>query len=378
MEMANLLRTESEKITTRMLDLHGLFEHNTTFDYSDYEYKEDCIKLRSFVSIFVIILYSVALVLGLTGHVLVLVVLWQKRRSWSVTDAFVLHLSIVDILLLLTIPLWAVDANKGWSFGTGWCKVTGALFKINFYCGIFLLTCISLDLYFCIVHAVQMRSRTMPWLVQLICLAVWFFSLLLSIPDWMYLKAPSDPEQEETRIKCMYEYPCPESHLGSHLLYNVVGFLLPIFVLFYCYACILLKCRSNQGVQKHGAVRVILALVLAFIISWTPYNIALFVDTFSSSSKSPEHCKVQMWTAVKSTAVLGFLHSCINPLIYFGFSRKFRRWMLTVMKCGSCAVDSNDFFPWDSKEIDNATPATEEEKGSLQPMTEIGPTIKEE
>ncbi|KAF5904438.1 C-X-C chemokine receptor type 3-like, partial [Clarias magur] len=111
------------------LDLHGLFEHNATFDYSDYESPEDSIKLRSFLTIFVIILYSVALVLGLTGHISVLVVLWKKRCSWSVTDAFVLHLSIADMLLLLTMPLWAVDANKGWSFGTGWCKLTGALFK---------------------------------------------------------------------------------------------------------------------------------------------------------------------------------------------------------------------------------------------------------
>lgn len=113
------------------LDLHGLFEHNSTFDYSDYEYKEDCIIKRPAMAIFVSILYSVALILGLMGNALVMAVLWQKKCNWSITDVFMLHLSLADILLLLTMPLWAVDAMKGWSFGTGLCKLTGALFKVG-------------------------------------------------------------------------------------------------------------------------------------------------------------------------------------------------------------------------------------------------------
>ncbi|KAF5904439.1 C-X-C chemokine receptor type 3-like, partial [Clarias magur] len=82
-----------------------------------------------FEAIFIPILYSVAFVLGLMGNGLVLFVLCQKRRTWSVTDVFVLHLSVADILLLLTLPLWAVDAVSGWSFGIGFCKLSGALFK---------------------------------------------------------------------------------------------------------------------------------------------------------------------------------------------------------------------------------------------------------
>lgn len=114
------------------LDLQGLFEHNSTFDYGDYKYEEDSITTPSFVAIFIPILYSVAFVLGLIGNALVLVVLWKKRHNWIVTNTFVFHLSIADmLLLLLTMPLWAMDAVKGWSFGTGFCKLTGAMFKVG-------------------------------------------------------------------------------------------------------------------------------------------------------------------------------------------------------------------------------------------------------
>lgn len=113
------------------LELHGMFEHNRTFDYSDYEYEDDCITKRSFMAIFIPILYSVALVLGFMGNVLVLVVMWKKWCNWSVTDAFILHLSIADLLLLITMPLWAADAVIGWHFSTGLCKLAGSLFKVN-------------------------------------------------------------------------------------------------------------------------------------------------------------------------------------------------------------------------------------------------------
>ncbi|TSR75254.1 C-X-C chemokine receptor type 3 [Bagarius yarrelli] len=354
------------------LDLRGIFEHNGTFDYSDYDYKEDCITGRSLVAVIVTVLYSAALVLGLLGNVLVLVVLWQKRCSWSVTDAFVLHLSIVDVSLLLTLPLWAVDAVDGWSFGTGFCKLTGALFKINFYCSILLLVCISLDLYISVVCTGQTCSLTKPFLVQLICLAVWFFSVLLSIPDWIYLKAASDSSEQEDNIECVYEYSSKESRITSRLFHHVVGVLLPVTVLFYSVSHVLLQCRSTKGVSKLRNMRAFLVLVLVFLISWTPYNIALLVDTVHFSSRKPtELCEPQRWTAVKITAVLGLLHSCLNPLIYFGFSEKFKQWVLTIVKCGSSAVDSGDFFLWDSREIHNAKPVPQEENGSLQPIKTI-------
>lgn len=224
----------------------------------------------------------------------------------------------------------------------------------------------------------QLCSRTKSWLVQLICLAVWFFCFLLSIPDWMYLKVPSDPEKEGD-LKCVHEYPSKESRLGSRLSYHLLGFFLFVMVLLYCSALALMQRRSDQRVQKQRAMRVILALVLAFFISWTPYNIALLVDTISSSpDKVTESCEAHRWTAVKSTAVLGFLHSCLNPLIYFGFSEKFRHWVLAILKCVSCAVGNGDFFPWDSQEVDKATPVSQEEKGSLHPMSDIKLTITQQ
>lgn len=84
-----------------------------------------------FEAMFIPVLYSVAFVVGVLGNGVLLGVLVQSRKSWSVTDTFILHLSVADVLLLVTLPLWAAQAVNGWTFGTPLCKITGAVFTVR-------------------------------------------------------------------------------------------------------------------------------------------------------------------------------------------------------------------------------------------------------
>ncbi|KAM3872843.1 C-X-C chemokine receptor type 3.1 [Diretmus argenteus] len=296
-----------------------------------------------FEAVFIPVLYSLALVVGLLGNGLLLGVLAQRRRTWSVTDTFILHLGVADSLLLVTLPLWAAQATHGWSFGTPLCKITGAMFTINFYCGIFLLACISVDRYLSIVHAAQMYSRRKPWLVHLSCLSVWFFSLLLTIPDWIFLQAVEDTRRGKT--ECIHNYllvsrSMYEWRLASRLLYHTVGFLLPSAVLLFCYSCILLRLlRGSQGFQKQRAVKVILALVVVFFLCWTPYNITLMVDTLQSNNTN-NSCmnKTSLEKAMIVTSSLGYLHCSLNPVLYAFMGVKFRRQLLDILRVLGCKL----------------------------------------
>ncbi|KAK1896058.1 C-X-C chemokine receptor type 3 [Dissostichus eleginoides] len=237
-----------------------------------------------FESVFIPVLYSVAFAVGVLGNGVLLGVLARSRGRWSVTDTFILHLGVADILLLLTLPLWAAQSaqEEGWTFGTPLCKITGAVFTINFYCGIFLLACISLDRYLSIVHATQMYSRRNPRVVHISCLAVWIFSLLLSLPDWVFYEAVQD-DRRGNITECVPNYFRfdPEGvfnwELASRLLSHTAGFLLPSAVLIFCYSCILHRLRcSSQGLQKQKAFRIIVAVVVVFFICWTPLNPILY------------------------------------------------------------------------------------------------------
>ncbi|XP_043117623.1 C-X-C chemokine receptor type 3-like [Puntigrus tetrazona] len=316
--------------TTFEMDDLDFFGYN--YSYSE-GYDESCCEERivcdqessmRFDSIFIPVVYSVALVVGLVGNGLLLVILWKKRRRMNATNIFILHLCLADILLLLTLPFWAVEVVSEWIFGTVLCKMTGALFKINFYCGIFMLSCISLDRYLSIVHAVQMYSRKKPMGTHCCCLMVWLFCLLLSIPDWIFLDIYKDFRHQD-KTQCVSHYPSDSWRLSSRLLYHLLGFILPALVMLFCYSSILLRLqRGSQCKQKKRAIRVIIALVVAFFIHWTPFNITLMVDTIQTNQNlnfsNQTSCEsfTALHVALTVTSTVGYLHTCVIPLLFLG------------------------------------------------------------
>uniref|UniRef100_A0A087X7I4 C-X-C chemokine receptor type 3 n=1 Tax=Poecilia formosa TaxID=48698 RepID=A0A087X7I4_POEFO len=302
-----------------------------------------------FESLFIPTLYSVAFVVGVLGNGLLLGVLFQSRKRWSVTDTFILHLAVSDVLLLLTLPLWAAQAasEAGWELGTALCKITGTVFTINFYCGIFLLACISVDRYLSIVHATQMYTKRKSWVVHASCVLVWLFSAILSIPDWIFLEDTEDVRQN--RKSCVREYSKYTTNaekmmklkMAARWLYHAVGFLFPSFVLVFCYSCIL-GC-GTKGLRKQRAFKVIVAVVAVFFICWTPLNITLIVDTIHQNNNSGTACgtRTSLQIARLVTESLGYLHCSLNPILYAFVGLKFQHQLLNILRSMGCKLKTS-------------------------------------
>lgn len=128
----------AESIQINFSEFVDLFNYS---DESNYSYEDCCdgavtCELEEglrFEQTFIPLMYSVAFVIGLVGNGVLLGVLARSRKRWSVTDTFILHLSVADLLLLLTLPFWAAQAAQpmGWTFGTPLCKITGAAFVVS-------------------------------------------------------------------------------------------------------------------------------------------------------------------------------------------------------------------------------------------------------
>lgn len=312
------------------VDLDGLFNQNDSYDYDkDYVYEED-VELKASKMVLIPLLYCLELVIGLLGNGLLLAVLAQKIRSWTITDTFILHLCVADVLLLLTLPFWAAQAAQqcGWCFGFFLCKISGAVFNINFYCGIFLLVCISLDRYLSITHTTQLYSKKKPRLAHISCLSVWLVSIFLTFPDCIFMVARNDPAQHKTLCFHSYSQPVTNWQLASRLLHHTLGFLLPSAALIICCSCMLQR-SSSIGRKKQRAIMIILPLVVVFLLCWMPYNITLIVDTFRSSSKELER---SLKKALSITSGLGCMHACLRPLLYFGLCANFRKRTLAMLR----------------------------------------------
>lgn len=112
----------------------GLFKHNDTYEYDgNYEYKEEHEFTEDSSPLLLPLLCSAVLAVGLPGNGLLLTTLFRKRHSWNISDTFVLHLCIADVLLLLTLPLYIGQAVqwRAWEFGLMSCKVNKLIFYVS-------------------------------------------------------------------------------------------------------------------------------------------------------------------------------------------------------------------------------------------------------
>lgn len=121
------------------VDVGGFLNQNLTYDYhDDYENPEDLLEASN--AVWILAVYPVVLLVGLLGNALLMAVLGLKKEPWRVSDIFILNLGIADLLLLLMLPLWAVQAahDSGWVFGKVLCKISGAVFNVSteFLCGL--------------------------------------------------------------------------------------------------------------------------------------------------------------------------------------------------------------------------------------------------
>lgn len=279
----------------------------------------------------VVIIYALVFLLSLLGNTLVMLVILYSRVSRSVTDVYLLNLTMADLLFTLTLPIWAASKAKGWIFGTPLCKLVSLLKEINFYSGILLLACISVDRYLAIVHATRTLTQKRHW-VKFICIGIWALSLILALPIFVFRKTVYSHNSSPV---CYEDIGAGTTKLRMvmRVLPQIFGFLLPLLIMLFCYGLTLRTLFQAHMGQKHRAMRVIFAVVLVFLLCWLPFNLVLVSDTLMRMGVIAETCerRTEIGQALNATEILGFLHSCLNPLIYAFIGQKFRHGLLKIM-----------------------------------------------
>ncbi|XP_004469648.1 C-X-C chemokine receptor type 1 [Dasypus novemcinctus] len=279
----------------------------------------------------VAVIYALVFLLSLLGNSLVMLVILYNRAGRSVTDVYLLNLAIADLLFALTLPIWATSKVKGWVFGTPLCKVASLLKEVNFYSGILLLACISVDRYLAIVHATRTLTQKRH-LVKFVCLGIWGLSFLLSLPFFVFREAYDPPFSTPVCYEILGN-DTAKWRLVLRILPQTFGFALPLLVMVFCYGFTLRTLFEAHMGQKHRAMRVIFAVVLVFLLCWLPYNLVLVADTLMRTRVIQETCvrRSDIDRALDATEILGFLHSCLNPIIYAFIGQKFRNGLLKIL-----------------------------------------------
>uniref|UniRef100_A0A3B4B0F8 G-protein coupled receptors family 1 profile domain-containing protein n=1 Tax=Periophthalmus magnuspinnatus TaxID=409849 RepID=A0A3B4B0F8_9GOBI len=285
-----------------------------------------------FKTLGIMITYIIVFILSFLGNSLVVFVVSYMKKVRASTDIYLMHLAIADLLFCLTLPFWAVYIHSGWVFGNALCKILSGFQEASVYAGVFLLACISIDRYFAIVQATRsLSSRNV--VIKVICGIVWLIAVMLALPvavqrESMYVFGEN----------ICYENLTGESierwRVTVRVLRHTMGFFIPLAIMSVCYGCTIIKLFHARNQQKHKAMRVILAVVLAFILCWLPFNMSVLIDTLIRSHFMPiETCETQ-YTVEKMlnvTQVLAFTHCMVNPILYAFIGEKFRNQLLSAL-----------------------------------------------
>ncbi|KAM4600690.1 C-X-C chemokine receptor type 3-2 [Polymixia lowei] len=289
------------------------------------------------------VVYSLVFVLAVVGNVLVLCVVRRYRKyqiggacAFSLTDTFLLHLAVSDLLLALTLPLSAVQWAHEWVFGLAACKISGALFSLNRYSGILFLACISFDRYLAIVHAVSSGHKRDSCHAQIACALIWTVCLGLSGVDIAFKQVESVSTSWGQQALCQTWFPknSMQWQVGLQLVSMVLGFGLPLLIMLYCYIRIFkLLCNATRR-QKRKSLRLIVSLVSMFIVCWAPYNCFQLAESLHKLGVIDGGCLfgrvVDIGTLV--TESVGLSHCALNPLLYGFVGVKFRRELARMCK----------------------------------------------
>ncbi|XP_062969445.1 CX3C chemokine receptor 1 [Cynocephalus volans] len=298
----------------------------------------------AFGSVFLSIFYPLVFAFGLVGNLLVVFALVNTCKTKGIADIYLLNLALSDLLFVATLPFWTHYVLSEEGFHNAMCVLTTAFFFIGFFAGIFFITIISIDRYLAIVLATNsMNNRTMQHGVT-ISLGVWAAAILMAAPQFMFTK------QKER--ECLGDYPEVLRDIWPVLRNveaNLLGFLLPLLIMSYCYFRIVQTLFSCKNHKKAKAIKLIFLVVIVFFLFWTPYNIMIFLETLKLYDFFPScNMRRDLKLVLQVTETVAFSHCCLNPLIYAFAGEKFRRYLYHLYrKCLAvlCGRSVHTSFP---------------------------------
>ncbi|XP_076151521.1 atypical chemokine receptor 4 [Alosa pseudoharengus] len=319
---------------------HENVSDNYSVDYDDYHTVCEKDDVRSFGGVFLPVVYSLSLVVGVAGNAMVVAVYAYHKRLRTMTDAFVVHLAVADLLLLFTLPFWAVDAVRGWQVGPELCKMVSALYTINFTCSMLLLACISVDRYLAITPVGRDRGMGRVFkhnYSSRVCLLCWAVAFMLGVPDLVFSTVIVTVSGRKACLAVYSNEMAPVARASLEVAEVLLGFLLPLTVMLFCYSRVLCTMGGlplERRSRKWKVIRVLLAVVGVFVVTQLPYNVVKLVRAMDTAYALVTDCGMSkaLDRTAQITESLALTHCCLNPVLYAFIGSSFRQRVLKLAK----------------------------------------------
>ncbi|XP_043666307.1 orexin receptor type 1-like isoform X1 [Vespula pensylvanica] len=327
-----------------------------------------------------ITLYVPVIALAITANALVIAVVFKYHYMRSVTNYFVVNLSVADLLVTtICMPVAASQAvSLVWIYGEVMCKLSSYLQGVAVAASVYTITAMSIDRYLAIRSPIAFRRVFNRKSTVVVIVILWLVALSIFMPvlQGMTLQSPQTDlvnitlhgpwtlqenfslnDTRASRLPPAF-YICSEDlnplGIGPDLFGTacfILVYAIPGFVVILAYSMMgrtlcarkpPFDCDSVKGSassqQNFRLVRerrriawILLLLAVLFALCWLPYNVLrLLVDLkvvdkgYSSVTDALSYC-----------LFLGHANSALNPIVYCFMTRNFRRSVAEILRRGS-------------------------------------------
>ncbi|XP_054286481.1 tachykinin-like peptides receptor 86C [Macrosteles quadrilineatus] len=287
-------------------------------------------------------MFAFMLIIAIGGNVIVIWIVLAHRRMRTVTNYFLLNLSIADLMMSVfnCIFNFVYMLNNDWQFGRPYCTFSNFIANVTVAASVFTLTGISLDRFLAINRPLKPRmSKTSA---QITIAAIWLTSLILGSPCLMYSTTVTHRPSGQTA--CILIWPDGQPLVSTmDYIYNLVLFMVtyvtPMAAMLGCYTAMGRELWGSRSIgeltqrqidsikSKRKVVRMFIVIVTIFGVCWLPYHSYFLYTHYHRDvpySKYVQHLYLMFYWLAMSNAM-------VNPLIYYWMNARFRQYFRTAV-----------------------------------------------
>lgn len=271
-----------------------------------------------------LLLLSIFLLSSL-GNSAVVIVIIKHRQLRTVTNAFIMSLSLSDFLtavLCLPFSFVMLFSKDGiWMFGDHFCVANGFFNTCFGIISTLTMTLISFDRYYAIVRQPQAKIGRQK--ASQLLIAVWLTAVVFSLPWYLLVPTPIEIHKQGF-YHCMYVFHSRTSRMGTAYSISliVVCYLLPFALMCFCHYNICKTVRLSEirvrpvttyayllrFYSEMRTATTVLIMIVFIIFCWGPYCLMGLVTAMGDYTFNPAMDTVAIW--------LAWANGAINPLIY--------------------------------------------------------------
>lgn len=292
-------------------------------------------------------------IVGIIGNTTLLRIIFKDKSMRNGTNLLIASLALGDVIhIIIDVPINTFKlVTQTWPFGAEICKLVPFLQKSSVGITVLSLCALIIDRYRAAVSSNCIGGSRTSKLTLLEIAFIWVLSVVLAVPEAIGFDIIKFNYKGHSIETCML---LPEQKSSFMQFYKTYKdpwlfsfyFCLPLLVTAVFYTLMtyqLLWKKRGLGIsmndhfkQRWDVAKTVFFLVLVFAICWLPLHLSHMIKFLFYDSEDVKRCDLLSFLLPLNYVGINMadLNSCINPIVLYLVSTKYKNCFKSCLRCG--------------------------------------------